>query len=66
MHQSIRDYMAAMGRRGGAAGTGAAKARPSDVAKRAALAYWESPEGLARRSAALKKLHKRKGTRHAA
>ncbi len=36
---------AAMGRKGGKAGKGAAKARPSEVARKAALARWGKRKG---------------------
>lgn len=39
--QNMRDYLAAIGRKGGASGRGAAKARTSAQARRAAQARWK-------------------------
>jgi hypothetical protein len=38
---SIHDYLATIGRKGGSAGRGPAKARTSEQARRAAMVRWE-------------------------
>jgi hypothetical protein len=53
--QAVIDYMRRIGKRGGAAGRGAAKARPSCKMRAAVRAYWASPEGQARQEAARKR-----------
>lgn len=40
MSNPIKDYLAAIGRRGGKAGTGKSKARTKAQARKAALARW--------------------------
>ena len=40
MSDPVKDYLAAIGRRGGEAGRGAAKARTSEQCRAAALARW--------------------------
>ena len=40
MADQVHDYLAAIGRKGGAAGRGPAKARTSKQARQAALARW--------------------------
>lgn len=40
MSDPVHDYLAEIGRKGGAAGRGPAKARTSEQARKAALARW--------------------------
>ena len=50
MSDPVHDYLAAIGRKGGAAGRGPAKARTSEQARTAALARWGKRKKRAKRS----------------
>lgn len=43
MSNPVKQYLAAIGRRGGKAGTGKAKARTKSQARKAAMARWRKP-----------------------
>jgi hypothetical protein len=44
LNNQIRGYFSAIGRNGGKAGTGNAKARTSEQARAAVMARWNKPE----------------------
>ncbi len=50
MADPVHDYLAEIGRKGGAAGRGPAKARTSEQARRAALARWGKRKARAKPS----------------
>lgn len=52
MSDPVHDYLAEIGRKGGAAGRGPAKARTSEQARKAALARW----GKRKRKAGAKRI----------
>lgn len=51
MNTPLKNAAAAMGRKGGKAGTGKAKARTSDQARKAALVRWSKPRMTAKEKA---------------
>ena len=50
MSREVHDYLAEIGRKGGAAGRGPAKARNNEQARKAALARWGKRRKRAKRS----------------